>query len=227
MKLITSFLAVLLLSQSLLADSLVNRQRRLAIHNLKTSFTGQELLAKLPSGIDLHKLVIFDEIEGPTKLRLHQIVKRNGETKINLNAELLASNPMYLSWVLASAINEYRVHLISKKHGVKLPRFIESSQWMMLWAMKHWQDKGLPNKFDYAQDPNDNLAEVARKLIASTTIWTNHFKASPSDFFMRVRLRHQNLEFGNLYIEDYISNSRGSKKIAAKKLLEALNEELN
>lgn len=210
------------------ADSLVNRMRRMSIHHLNQTQSGKDLISKIPKTVDLHGILIFEDIRGLNSKRISQMLsKRDGE-KLNINANFLAASPLYMSWLLAYSIGHYRIAQIEQEHEVQLPFFIESSQWMMYWAMKHWKDWRYPNSHDYTKHPEDHIAKFAKLLMASSTKFTRAYRNSNSAFFSEVKSRHLSLGYGNNSIDDFIQNSKNTNAIAAAKQLKWLIEsELN
>jgi hypothetical protein len=148
--------------------------------------------------------------------------------KLNLNAQLLASSSTYMSWALADGISKFRVAQIEEKHQVKLPLFIETTQWAMYLAMKHWDELGQPNDHDYANHPDRHIADVALRLQASTTELSRFFNASKDAFLKRVTRRHISLGYPNVGIKEFIGSSSASprQKEAARELYGIIRSEL-
>lgn len=218
MKKFFTTLVLLFTSLSVSADSLPNRQRRLSIHHLEKSPSGTKVLNQFSNIDELYDIYRFDAISSNNPLQLYQILEGKTGLELRLNAELLASSSVYLSWVLAVAITALEKHIIEQKYQVKLPRFIELSYWTHSVAMKHWQELGYPNEHDYANHPDDHIAEVARKLRASTTELSRFHKVSKASFLEKIKTRHLALGYPNINIDAYIAKQSGNKKRAAKEL---------
>ena len=228
MRIFAGLLLGLVISIQCLSDSLPNRQRRLSVHFLEKTPTGVYLLEQVGSKDFLFSIYIFDEIRNQNSLMLAEYISTEEGEKLNVNAELLASSSTYMSWALADGISKYRVAMIEKKYNVKLPLFIESTQWAMYLAMKHWDELGQPNDHDYANHPDRHIADVALKLQASTTELSRFFNASKDSFLKRAARRHISLGYPNISIKDYIGSSTSSpqQKDAARELYGLIRNEL-
>lgn len=210
-----------------LADSLPNRQRRMSIYHLSKSQVGQELIQSLGSEEILHEVLRFDAIEGRNQLKLFQTQQTDEGYQLVINAEILASSYIYMSWVLSQAIAEYRLHQIEMKYGVELPRFIEFTQWSMNFGRKYWRELRYPNQYDLATDPNPDFSEVALRLRASTTELTRFYRSNFEGFLSKAKTRHIALAYPDIHIADYIkSKPEGPHKRAAIELEQRIKEEL-
>lgn len=166
----------------------------------------------------LFKIYRYDAISSKNPLQLYEILDTNQGLELRLNSELLASSSIYLSWVLAIAITALDKYRIEKNYQVKLPRFIEFSYWTHSIAMRHWQELAYPNEHDYANHPDDHIAEVARKLRASTTELSRFHKVSRKSFLDKIKNRHLALGYDNITIDQFIEKNSGNTKRAAQDL---------
>ncbi|MEC9282805.1 MAG: hypothetical protein VX642_08835 [Bdellovibrionota bacterium] len=218
MKSFITTLVILICCFSVFADSLPNRQRRLSIHHLESSPSGTMVLNQFDSLDQLFKIYRYDAISSKNPLQLYEILDTNQGLELRLNSELLASSSVYLSWVLAIAITALDKYRIEKNYQVKLPRFIEFSYWTHSIAMRHWQELAYPNEHDYANHPDDHIAEVARKLRASTTELSRFHKVSRKSFLDKIKTRHLALGYDNITIDQFIEKNSGNTKRAAQDL---------
>lgn len=211
-------LSLCLWTTSQAREPLPQRQKRMSIHYLQSTATGQALIRQSTGSTDsLFAIYRFGDMPENT-LRLYHITQSHEGVEIRINADLLASSYEYMSWTLAQALVGYQKFRIETKYSVYLPEFIELSYWAHSVAMRHWRELGLPNQHDYAKHPQADIAAVAHRLQASTSQISQWYLGPRSDFLSYLRSRHLRLGYDAVFIEDFLRSSTGRHREAALEL---------
>ncbi|RME17015.1 MAG: hypothetical protein D6797_03355 [Bdellovibrio sp.] len=208
------------------SQNLNNKQRRLSLINLQKTLTGQELLSPFHSFEDAIAHITFGDTPS-NRLYVLLTEKEEGvEGRLRLNGHLLAASPVYNSWILAMSMVEHHIYLILKKHGLShLPyRFPEYSQWSFILAMRHWEELGHPNQYDYAKHPSAPIRKFPLSLQASVTFWDSLWHKDLRSFLKAVKKRHLDLGFDSITLSQYIFQAPPQKAAAARELRKAFQD---
>lgn len=177
---ISVILYFFVLSLPAAADSLPNRQRRLALVELRGLNT--EITAKL------------DELEAAGFLPSEQVSFRNltlpyprnyfYDREANLlvfHSGYLSADYRYLAWVFAIGLHElWLEQQWQKLSNTAFPHLIETESANFYFGLCAWQLMGAPNQADYSRDPRFSEEALLREM--STTVWIERWRSYRNDF---------------------------------------------
>ncbi|MBC86271.1 MAG: hypothetical protein CL677_03745 [Bdellovibrionaceae bacterium] len=213
------FASVFLISQVASADTLPNRQRRLAIYNTSLTPTGSMLLSQFANEDETYDNFRWGD---PGTHRFYRI---DNQLNITMNHNLMGGAPEYISWIYAMALSERMAVKITLDNGYRLNEdFVDVSLYAFKKAHSHWDQLGAPNDADSTRSSNAQHRQFAERLHGYVGEYHRLYLRSSQRFSAAITHRHESLGFGRLTLEDYIAEeTQPNKRAAAEALLNYLS----
>ncbi len=205
-----SLLLLMLQSTTATTDNLPNRQRRLAIEQLKTA---NQMSADIVQDLerahwDPYAKISFLSLESPPKN--FQFSSNGIESNLLFHSGYLSADFRYLMWVFATGVYKKWLKVnIDHRFNLQIPLLLESEALEFAFAMCAWQSIGEPNNFDYARTTNPHRNEAIDRQMSSST-WTENWH-SPQ-FLHFVKTRHEDLYGPIQTAQEFLNNPYTSPK---------------